>query len=114
MPKKVTSTSKVWSGHVLLCDPLTILQVNEVEEAFGKLPKIDPKDKAFRWLAKHDLIVLPAIISCVAEWHLESFPEKVTIKTFPGSPRSASVDLILWLWREVWTIYVGETTIPNE
>jgi hypothetical protein len=113
MPKKITSPSKIWPGHVLLCDPLTISQVNDMELTFDKLPKIDPKDKKFIWLAKHDLIVLPTIIPCVAEWHLDNFPEKVDFESFPGSPRIESSKLILWLWHELWSIYSAEVTIPN-
>jgi len=61
-----------------------------------------------------DKPAVPAILLCVEEWHLDNFPEKVNVETFPFSPRKASHELIAWMFNEIRIIYLGETEVPNE
>lgn len=67
-------------GHVILHDPLTMLQLAEYEEAFEAAVKIDKRLVT----ARSNLALIPALVSCVKEWHITLFPETLTLDTFPG------------------------------
>jgi hypothetical protein len=78
--KRVESNVKRWPGYVLLKDPLPLILKADYDDAFQDARKRAPKLNTTRAFA----IMLPAIIPCVAEWHLENFPENVSPETFPG------------------------------
>jgi hypothetical protein len=108
MPKVVTSPVEQFPGTVVLADPLTLSQVELIESALEFRPE---GDRFF--FTVMDRQQLPALLACVQEWHLEHFPEAVTMETFPMSPRKVSHQLIEWLWNELRAVYLGETTVPN-
>ena len=108
MRKLDSPVPKVWPGHVMLYDPIPLVTVAQFEKAMRERPDMGQ--------AEVDSEILPAIFPCVAEWHLNStFPEGVTVETFPGTPRRASARLIAGLISEIVNIYKGdEETDPNE
>lgn len=110
MPKVVTSPVKRWSGTVTLADPLTIAQVQKIEEALTP-PESGADGKV--WISALDAGKIPALIACAMEWKLEDFPEAVTLDTFPASPRKDSHALVEALFAELIRIYAGEVEIPN-
>ena len=122
--KKVISPSKRWTGHVLLHDPFNLDMVFAIEEAQDRATELEPSkflqkvgeagvSVGTTWSSKSDALLIPAFLKCVAEWHLENFPENPTVENFPASPRRDARILIDWLWDEINVIYVGETEIPN-
>lgn len=92
-----------------IADPLTLPQVEAIEEAMEL--KVEGEKV---YLSVFDKKNLPAILACVEKWELDYFPETVTLQSFPMSPRKASHELIGWLWGEIIGVYVGEQEIPNE
>lgn len=102
----------------MISDPLTMPQVKAIEAVNDASTKeqlekyVDGKGKIKKTIL--DEIRLPAIIACVEKWDIAGFPETVTVETFPLSPRNASHDFILWLFREINKVYSGEIEIPNE
>lgn len=88
-------------------------QVRLIEEALNQ--SFEDKNKNGRvWLSVIDESMLPAIIAGVKEWKLKGFPETVTLETFPASPRPESHKIIKWIFGELYKIYLGEITVPNE
>lgn len=126
MTKRIESPSKRWAGYVVLHDPLNLEQVFAIEEVQDKAVDIEPSkflQKANEagvtvgttWSSRTDKIIVPAILLCVAEWHLENFPDEVTADNFPATPRKDARALIDWLWNEINIIYSGEIEeVPNE
>lgn len=108
--KVITSPSAVWSGSVVLHDPLTMPQVRQIEEVLNKSYE---GEGGRVWLSVIDETMLPAICACVQEWKLFNFPEVITPETFPASPRPESHKLIKWLFDEIYKVYLGEVTLPN-
>ena len=123
--KRIESPSKRWPGHVLLHDPLNIEMVFAIEDVQDKATELEPSkflQKASEqganigvtWSSRTDSIIIPAILKCVAEWHLENFPAELKAENFPASPRKDARILIDWLWDEINKIYIGEVEVPNE
>ena len=98
-----------WTGSVTIADPLTLPQVEIIEDAIDIKP-----DGEKVYLTVFDKKNLPAVFACVEKWDLENFPDPVTDNNFPMSPRGASHDLISWIWSEIIKIYIGEQEVPNE
>lgn len=109
MPKILSSPSKRWPGSVTIADPLTLPQVEPIEEAL----EYKPEGAQVR-LTVLDKNRLPAVLACVEKWELEGFPAAVTMETFPLSPRPESSKLIGWIWNEILKIYLGDLEVPNE
>lgn len=78
--KRIDSDVERWKGHVLLHDPLPLVKLAVFEDAITAALKIDPK----LGTARSHVELIPALLECVAEWHIEGFPEKPTSETFPG------------------------------
>jgi len=124
MPKVIQSTIEHFPGTVTLSDPLTMPQVLAIDEGllsrrqYFEEKEIDGKRgyvlKAGSFWSQPDSVSLEVIMKCVDEWGLKNVPENVTAETFPGSPRTASKDLIDWLLNEILEVYQGEVEVPNE
>jgi hypothetical protein len=111
--KVLQSPSKKWGGSVTIYDPLTMPQVQLIEEVINT--SVEDKQNGGRvWLSVIDTAMLPAIVACVKEWNLSDFPDTVTLETFPASPRKASHELVKWLFDEIYKVYIGEIQVPNE
>ena len=67
-------------GHVEIYDPLPLVKLATFEEAVKDALKIDSRLAT----AKSHVAIIPALIECVAEWHLSGFPVELTVDTFPG------------------------------
>jgi hypothetical protein len=133
MPKRKECKVKGFEGHAIFHDPLNMEQVFAIEEAQDTATDIEPskfltkvnelrgaKDEATgeivkaSWSSKVDKLLLPAIMLCVKEWHLENVPEGVSLETFPMTPRGTASELVNWLWTQIIEVYQGEVSVPNE
>lgn len=124
--KRIESSSKKWAGYVILHDPLNLEQVFAIEDVQDKSTEIEASkflkivnekgaNIGASWSSRMDKLIIPAVVLCVAEWHLENFPENPTVDNFPATPRKETRILIDWLWEEVNKIYMGEMEeLPNE
>ncbi len=57
---------------------------------------------------------LPALLACVEAWNISNFPEKVSVETFPLTPRREAHNLVVKIFDAIKDIYNGEQEIPNE
>lgn len=64
----------------MLHDPIPLYVLATFEEAIQAALKLSPELKT----ARSHLALIPSLLECVAEWHIEGFPEKPTVDTFPG------------------------------
>lgn len=109
MPKIVNSPSKHFSGHVVIHDPLTLPMVVEFERALSAARSLDNPTRA-----EADAAMLPGLLACVAEWHLDNIaPGQITPDNWPGTPRLESARLVAWLMGVVSAVYAGEVADPN-
>lgn len=108
--KIITSTSKRYPGTVVLYDPLTFPMVFAFENAIRSMSDAGEDIT----VARANYLLLPGLLACVAEWHLEDFPENVTPDTFPASPKAERDRLIAWLTSEVTNLFREAEDIPNE
>lgn len=111
MSKVIISPIERFKGSVTIADPLTIPQAQAVEIGIDK-PEMDAEGRAF--FSAFDNLQLPGILACVEKWELDNMPDKVTIDNFPASPRKETHDLISWLYKSIFSVYLGEIEIPNE
>jgi len=111
MSKKITSPVKRWGGSVTIADPLTLPQAMAIEAAIKK--NGENEGGKITW-TRIDSNTLEAVLPCVEVWELHDFPDNVSLENFPASPRKASHDLVEWLFKEVFAVYLGEMEIPNE
>lgn len=106
--KRIESPVKKWPGYILFHDPIPLVHVLAFENA------INGVDRNKFSSSSSQVLLLPSILPCVAEWHLEGFPENVTADSFPGTPRKDSSILISALINAITKIYAGdEETAPN-
>ena len=64
----------------MLHDPIPLYILATFEEDIQNALKLSPELKT----ARSHLALFPSLLACVAEWHIEGFPEKPTVETFPG------------------------------
>lgn len=108
MTKTISSPVERWPGEVVLRAPLTLPLVGEVEEALVEVNK--KKANTARFSA-----FLPAILACVAEWHLGGgFPERPTLDNFPTAPAKDRNALLDWLTDAVLELWNEAQEVPNE
>lgn len=109
--KKIELNTERWKGHVLLHDPIPMVKLAIFEDAVNEALALDSKLSK----AKSHVKIIPALVECVAEWHIEGFPESVTLETFPGAGTGLSkVDvaiLINILVDRILKLYQGQD--PN-
>jgi hypothetical protein len=115
MPRTVKSPIERWPGTVKIADPMTLPQVEAIEQAM-EMPEAvrNAKEDERVWMTAIDAPQIPAILACVEKWELERFPASPTVDTFPMTPRGDSHKLIAWLFSELQKVYNGEQEIPNE
>lgn len=113
MPKRITSPVKQYPGDVILCDPLTLLQVWAIEDALT--PELrerlagDRPERAF-----YD--ALPVFLACVEKWEIDGIPANPGPADFPATPpskRQAGMALVAWLINSVMELFDEAETIPN-
>jgi hypothetical protein len=116
--RTVEYTGDKWRGTVTLRDPLYLPDVLAIEEAQEQVSAMRAAANGEMGLKTVTLVHrawLEPICEIVEEWHLEGFPENVTPKTFPASPRIESAKLVAFLIGEMLKIYEGdaEQVVPN-
>lgn len=102
MGKLVVSPVARWPGAVVFADPLTWPQRIAWEDAIAAAQPHKGDDK--RYFAA----LLPGLLACVDEWKLENFVQHVTADTFPASPRKDADQLVVWLVKNIKTIWRGD------
>lgn len=112
--KKVTSTVAQFPGYVVLYDPLPLIKQADFEDAMQAAREVDTK----LIVSRSQAILLPGLLGCVAEWHLENMPDPVTPENFPGVGTSiggiASARLINFLIKTIVALYaVPADADPN-
>ncbi len=109
MSKTITSPVKRWPGTVIISDPLTYPQLITLDDALANLRATAEGD--FR-NPRARVAILPGILACVEEWHLDS---DFTPNPFPATPLKSSAELIFWLAKEITALYEeAEEPTPNE
>lgn len=108
MSKVITSPIERFSGTVVLSDPLTYPQVFAFEDALGAVRELGDEATARRTY----YAILPGILACVEEWHLEGVPAKPTRDTFPASPGDSAARLLAWLLNEVTALNDEAKNVP--
>lgn len=111
--KRIESNLERWKGNVVLFDPLPLVKLVTFEEAVKAALLADPKLGS----ARSHMLIIPALIECVAEWHIEGFPEKPTAETFPGMGTGISkvdiTQLINFITSELMKFLRGDDD-PND
>ena len=108
MSKVITSPIERFSGTVVLSDPLTYPQLFAFEDALRAVKELDGEKNARRVY----YAMLPGIIACVEEWHLEGVPDKPRPDTFPASPGESAARLVAWLLNEVTALNDEANDVP--
>jgi hypothetical protein len=108
MSKVITSPVEKWPGTVTLSDPLTFEQAIAVEKAFDAVRELGEGVSH----TEQDLALIPAVVACVELWKLEGLSERVTVDTFPATPRRSSARLIAWLVTEIGKLFAESEELP--
>ena len=123
MSKVILSPLKNFPGTVTIPARLTLPQVGIWEAATTEQTELIQKlikDKVELYSTYEvDKIFVPALCDLVEKWELkdlatgEPIGEKLTLDTFPATPRKAAHELVDWLTSEIRKVFLGETEIPN-
>ena len=107
----ITSPVEEFPGTVEMPQRLTLPQALAYEHAIKESQKVGEDSTQ----TDYDAIAVKAICECVDEWNLEGFGQ-LSPDTFPATPRSASAQLIGWLFNSITAIYSGKEAgdIPKE
>lgn len=109
MSKVITSPVKRFPGTVVLSDPLTFPQSFAFEDALTAVDAVRDEGSP----SKIRYALLPGVLACVEEWHLNSgFPERPVLDSFPSTPRQSVALLIDWLVGEITALYKEADEIP--
>lgn len=108
--KQIEINTEKWKGHVILHDPIPLVMLANFEEAFTEAIKIDPK----LGKAKAHVKLIPSLIECVKEWHIEGF-DTPTVDTFPGAGSGVSkveiINLVTFITDKILKLIQGKD--PN-
>ena len=107
MSKIITSPVSRFQGTVKLADPLTFPQSFAFEDAISAAEVLGEASQS-----RINYALLPGILACVEEWHLDGVNGTTTIENFPATPRRASAELVAWLVREIIALYQEAETVP--
>lgn len=110
--KKIDSPLEKWKGHIVIYDPMPMIRLATFEEAITEAMGIDPKlGKAKAYVA-----LIPALLACVKEWHIDGFPNDLTIDNFPAAGQGMSkadiAALVNWVANRIINLIRGAD--PNE
>jgi len=106
--KKVSCPVARYPGYIVLSDPLTFPQSIAVEDAIAQV-----QEGGEMTVRQYNYALLPALVGCVEEWHLDNMPEVVTAETFPATPAESSALLVSWILEEVIKLYGESEEVPN-
>lgn len=111
MSKTIQSPVAAFPGQVILYDPLTFPMVFALEDAYLETEQM--KTKTYHRLL---YTLLPAILLCIQEWHIDGLPDHPALDSFPASPpskRMAVAELIAWLLTEISKLQQEAAEVPN-
>jgi hypothetical protein len=101
-----------FEGEVEIDDHLNYPQLAAYERGMISAQKvIETNDSA--GFAELRLCVVPGLIACVKAWRLKGVPERVSLETFPSTPKKEAGDLYLWLLGVVRKKIDGEDSGPK-
>lgn len=107
MSKVITSPIKHFPGTVTMADPLTFPQAMAFEDAIAA---IEPVRAA--GMTKIRYALLPGVLACVEEWHLDGVSEHPALETFPATPKQSVAELFDWLVGEISALYRESENVP--
>jgi len=110
MPKVLTSPVERWPGTVVLPDYFNFGQLMAWDHAM--LAAQEVIERSGTW-TEVDKVLLSGFLACVTEWKLSSFPESVSVETFPAHPRKARRKLFSWLTDEITRAIAEGDEVPN-
>jgi hypothetical protein len=84
------------------------------QDALSEVRKLRENEGDNLSVQKLHFALLPSLIACVEEWHIENMPDEVTVDNFPATPTLQSGELIAWLQEEIMLIVTDAGTVPNE
>ena len=99
--KTITSPVERFPGHVVLHDPIPIDRWAVWERGLRELSGTENT-------TDNVLKLIPGICAVVAEWHLENWPETVSIETWPATPRLPAMGIVRWLVNEISDVANGD------
>ena len=94
-----------WIGEIEFKDPMTIDLVLGWEKAIASIQNLTTQSEV-------DAALLPAILACVKSTDIEGLAGRLSVESFPATPRKQSAQLIAWMVRQISGIYAGEQ-VPN-
>ena len=104
-----------WTGYVILPDALNYPQLLTWEDARQELETLKVETWGEGAANPHGTNhIVPALCALVREWHLSGLPERLTIDTFPATPRTQSTLLIVWLVGLIASLYAGSEETPEK
>ena len=106
MSKTITSPVEEFTGTVKLPDRLTMPQALAFEQSINDAQALENATQT-----QYDKIMVEFICQVVEEWNLDDF-EDLSFDTFPATPRTASAELVAWIYGEIVSMYMPE--VPNE
>jgi hypothetical protein len=107
-----------FTGYVVLPDALNYPQLIAWQDAIDDMLATSKSD-SLTWDAatanpRTAQYIVTALCSIVREWRLTGLPERMTIDTFPATPRVQSVLLIAWLGGLVAGLFSGSEETPEK
>lgn len=105
----ITSTAKRFPGTVVLPDALTFPQLIAAQDAFEAAREYQDGNVS-RW----QRALLPGVLACVSEWHIEGVPESPTAENFPATPRKDVSVLFGAILAGILTLVQGENELPPD
>lgn len=110
MSKTIVSPVKRWPGTVVISDPLTYPQVFAWRDAIQAAQVIEGETEVD--VHARNYALLPGILACTEEWHLEKFPENLNADNFPATPPASANRLLAWLVNEINLLFQEADEVP--
>jgi hypothetical protein len=110
MSKTVASPVEKYPGNVVLPDALTYMQGIHFGQALRKARALG-EDVS---MAEFIYAMLPGILACVEEWHIDGLPAEITQAVIENAkPARAVAELLAWLFPLCSDLWVDAEAVPN-
>lgn len=105
-----------WPGYVILPDALNYPQLLAWHDAIDEMADVQDD---LTWTAaaanpRTAQYIVKALCSIVREWHLTGLPERVSVESFPATPRVQSALLVAWLGSVLGAMFNGSQETPEK